>query len=483
MAIKIKKFLALSLSTMLLCTSGYAEEKCCSNEALLKQISKGFSNVAKVATPAVVYIESQGVTEKKEEPLTRKGPFESPFDYFNDEFLNRFFGFPYEQRQKQPSKERETVKGSGFFVSKDGYIVTNNHVVEDASKVNVILSDGKKLVATIVGTDPKTDLAVIKVEGDNFPFLNLGDSDALEVGDWAIAIGNPFGLQTTVTVGVVSAKGRNQLHIADFEDFIQTDAAINPGNSGGPLLNVENEVIGVNTAIVSGSGGYMGIGFAIPSNMLKQIMSQLIKEGQVTRGFLGVTLQPIDSDLASFYKLKNTNGALVTDIVKGSPADQAGLKQEDIIVGYNGTAVESLSSFRNFVSLLAPGSKLKLRIIRDGKEQDIQVTVTKLPDDISGPNTPLQKLGINVQEITAELAQKLGLPENKGVVITHVTPGSPAEEAAIKAGSVIISVNRQKVDNLAEFTAAMNNAAKQDRVLLMVRQGDVIRFTALRFNH
>jgi serine protease Do len=478
MSIKITKFLTLSLSALLLSTSAFAQQTCHDNESLLKQISKGFSNVAKTATPAVVYIEVQG-SEKKEQPITRRGPFESPFDHFNDDFFNRFFGFPFEQKQQK--KDSETVRGSGFIVTADGYIVTNNHVVEDANKVNVTLSNGKKLTATVVGTDPKSDLAVIKIEGNDYPYLNFGDSDALEVGDWAIAIGNPFGLQTTVTVGVVSAKGRSQLHIADFEDFIQTDAAINPGNSGGPLLNVESEVIGVNTAIVSGSGGYMGIGFAIPSNMAKQIMNQLIKEGQVTRGFLGVTLQPIDSDLASFYKLKNTQGALVTDIVKGSPADLGGLKQEDIILAYNNVAVENLSAFRNYVSLLAPGSKLKLKVLRDRREIDLHMTIVKLPDEVTGPDTAVKKLGLIVQELTAELSQKLGLLENKGVVITQVTPGSPAAEAALKPGCVIMAINRKKVTTIAEFTAALNDAAKDERVLLMVRQGDVIRFIALHF--
>lgn len=479
MSIKIKNLLVLALSATLLFTTHVSFAVSPNNEALLKQISKGFSNVAKDATPAVVYIESQGAIEKPEKPVAKKGPFENPFDYFGDDFFNRFFGFPFEHKQQSKS---ETVRGSGFLVSEDGYIVTNNHVVEKAEKVNVTLSNGKKLVASVVGSDPKTDIAVIKIEGNNYTFLKFGDSDALEVGDWAIAIGNPFGLQTTVTVGVVSAKGRNQLHIADFEDFIQTDAAINPGNSGGPLLNVESEVIGVNTAIVSGSGGYMGIGFAIPSNMAKQIMNQLIKEGQVTRGFLGVTLQPIDSELASFYKFKGDQGALVTDIVKGSPADIGGLKQEDIILSYNDIKVESLSTFRNYVSLMSPGSKLKLKVIREGKEIELQMTITKLSEEISGPNTLYQKLGLQVQELTAELADKFGLSDKKGVVISQVLPNSPADEANLRAGCMILAVNRKKVTTMNEFTEAMNEAAKDDRVLLMVQQGEVIRFLALRLN-
>lgn len=478
----IKKFLTLSCSVLLFAAAtaeAQVMETSSVNETLLKQISKGFSQVAKKATPAVVYIESQGTDRPKLQTTRPKTPSENPFDYFNDDFFNRFFGFPYKQ---EPSQKSETVRGSGFLVTEDGYIVTNNHVVEHASKVNVTLQNGKKVIATVIGTDPKTDLAVIKIEGKNYPFLTFADSDKIEVGDWSIAIGNPFGLHASVTVGVISAKGRNQLHIADFEDFIQTDAAINPGNSGGPLLDVEGEVIGVNTAIVSGSGGYMGIGFAIPSNMAKQIMGQLIKDGQVTRGFLGVTLQPIDNDLASFYKLPNLQGALVADIVKGSPADQAGLKQEDIIVGYNGNAVENLSAFRNYVSLLPPGSKLALKINREGKLLDVNVKVTSIPEELPGPHSPMNKLGFKVQNLTPDLAQQLGYLDEKGVVISQVEAGSHAAEAGLKPGSMIIAVNRKKISNVEEFNISINEASKDGRVLLMVRQGNVVRFVALHFD-
>lgn len=477
MRIKIKNILTLSVTALVLSTTsiGHAQND---SEPLLKQISKGFSNVAKKAKPAVVYIESQRGAEKVEKPVTRKGPHENPFDYFNDDFFYRFFGFPAE---KEKRKKSETVRGSGFLITPDGFIVTNFHVVEKATKVTVTLSDGEKRTATVVGTDSKTDLAVIKIEGSDYPFLTFGDSDALEVGDWAIAIGNPFGLQTSVTVGVVSAKGRNQLHIADFEDFIQTDAAINPGNSGGPLLDVESHVIGVNTAIVSESGGYMGIGFAIPSSMAKQIVAQLIKEGQVTRGFLGVTMQAIDVDLASFYKLKKVQGALVTDIAKGSPAELGGVKQEDIIISYNGIQIESLSAFRNYVSFLPPGSKLRLGVIRDGKEIDLHMTLSKSPTEPGSADDPIHKLGFQVQDLTPELSKKLNLAEAQGVLISKVLPGTPAAEAVLKAGDLILAVNRQKVTTVAEFTAAMEVAAKEERVLLMVRHGEEIRFVALRW--
>lgn len=447
-----------------------------SNETLLKEVSKGFSRVAKKAIPAVVYIETQVGSEPIITDKNSKGPHDNPFDYFQDEFFNRFFSLPNERKKKS-----EVIRGSGFFVSSEGHILTNYHVVDHGSKIQVTLHDGRKVQATITGSDPKTDLAVIKIEDNNLPFLSFGSSDKLDVGDWVIAVGNPFGLQASVTVGVVSAKGRNQLHITDFEDFIQTDAAINPGNSGGPLLNIEGEVIGINTAIVSGSGGYMGIGFAIPSTMASMIVEQLIKEGSVTRGFLGVTLQPVDSELAKYYKLEEVHGALISEVLKDSPADQAGLKQEDIILAYNNTPVESLSSFRNAVSLMAPGSRLHLKILRDGKTHEVRATISSVPKE----NLPValatgNKLGIQVQNLSAEIAGKLQYSQNQGVVVTQVRPGSPADIAGIHSGSLILAINRQKISSVAEFHTLMQQAEGEGHLLLMVRQGEAIRFIALQ---
>ena len=350
----------------------------------------------------------------------------------------------------------------------------------NSSKVNVTLNSGKKVVATIVGNDPKTDLAVIKIDEKNLSYLKFGNSDTLEVGDWTSAIGNPFGLQASVTVGVVSAKGRNQLNINDFEDFIQSDAAINPGNSGGPLLNIDGDVIGINTAIVSGTGGYMGIGFAIPSKMASNVVNQLIKNGSVTRGFLGVTMQPIDEELASFYKLDKPQGALITDIVKGSPADIAGIKVEDIIVAYNNTPVENLSSFRNAVSMMTPGAPLNLKINRDGKILNIKVKVTTAPGEVAGPVNLSEKLGYQVQSLTPEIAQQLGYVTEKGVVISRVQPETPADEAALRPGNLIVAVNRKKVTTVEEYNQEIENTTKDGRVLLMVRQGEAVRFIALQ---
>lgn len=445
---------------------------------LLKEISSGFSRVAEEAIPGVVYIEnfpkgSRSVTTST--PNGHGGRHDNPFDYFNDEFFNRFFGLP---SQKERPISKEAVRGTGFIVSSDGYIVTNNHVVEEAGKILVTLHNGQKYSAQVIGLDPKTDLAVIKIKENNLPFLNFGNSDRLKVGDWAIAVGNPFGLQATVTVGVISAKGRNQLHIADFEDFIQTDAAINPGNSGGPLLNIDGEVIGVNTAIVSGSGGYIGIGFAIPSLMAQRIIDQLISDGQVTRGFLGVTLQAIDSELAACYKLDKARGALITDVVKDSPADLAGLKQEDIIVAYNGRDVDSLSSLRNAIALMKPGTRIILTIIREGKTLDIPVTVSLAPVDDGV--MALQRVGIRIQNINQDIAKKLGMPvETKGVVVTSVDVGSPAASSGIMPGQTILAVNRQRVSSVEEINLILKNSS-EDSILLMVSQGEVIRFVVLK---
>lgn len=463
--------LFLSICTTML----FAQPESIAPEQLLRSISKGFAEVAKETIPAVVYIESK--TKKK----PSSGPHENPFDFFQDDFFNRFFNFPNQPKEKARAK---TVRGSGFVVTADGYILTNNHVVENASKVEVTFDDGKKLDAKVIGLDPKTDLAIIKIEGKNFPFIRLGDSDKIEVGDWAIACGNPFGLQASITVGVVSAKGRNQLNIADFEDFIQTDAAINPGNSGGPLLNIDSEVIGINTAIVSGSGGYMGIGFAIPSNMAKRIMDQLIENGVVTRGFLGVTLQAIDSDLASFYKLDGVYGALVTDVVPDSPAAKGGLEQEDIITHFNGKRVENISLFRNAVSLMKPGSKLTLKVLRDGKVETLKFKVGSAPDEkvTAEAQTTIEKLGLQVQDLTPEVAEKLGYRNAQGVIVSGVEKESLAADARIRPGALIMAVNRQPVSNTSELMEIMQKSSSEGRILLMVRQGEVVRFVPLRIS-
>jgi serine protease Do len=468
-----RSLLLFSLICSLPVISVQAQPLDSSSREVLQKVSSGFVGISKKATPAVVFIESQ----VEQTAHTMRQPQRDPFDSFHDDFFRHFFSFPF---QSDGSKKGDLSRGSGFIVSQDGFILTNNHVVENASKVMVTLHDGRKLQAKVMGTDPQTDLAVIKVEGKEFPHLELGDSEALEVGEWAIAIGNPFGLQATLTVGVVSAKGRSQLHIADFEDFIQTDAAINPGNSGGPLLNIDGHVIGVNTAIASASGGYMGIGFAIPSNMAKLIMKQLIENGTVTRGFLGVVLQPIDSDIASFYGLERPYGALVTEVVKDSPAEEAGLNQEDIILRFNDETVENINSFRNAVSLMAPNTKLKMEVLRNGKRKTLYAKIRQA-ESSSTNHSPVEQLGLAVQELTPEVAKKYGYSQDKGVIISKVMPGTPAEMANLKPGSLILAVSRKKVSTVEEFQKSIAAAQKEGRVLLMVQQGDVARFVALHF--
>ncbi len=436
-----------------------------------QQISKVFTKVAKQATPAVVYIKADGVgDDDANESLSEPGPN----DPFGDEFFNRFFGMPYRKAPQQVISQ-----GSGFFVSKKGYILTNAHVVKGAKKLTVVLNDGREMTAETVGLDTSTDVAVIKVEGNNFDFIPLGDSEKMEIGEWVIAIGSPFQLQASVTVGVISAKGRQNLRITDFEDFLQTDAAINPGNSGGPLLNLEGKVIGINTAIVSKSGGYAGIGFAIPSDMVRHIMNQIIDNGTVTRGFLGVALQPLDQDMADAFGLERPEGALVAEVVKGSPADKAGLKQGDIILQYDNTPVKTIGSFRNEISMIKPGSTIKLKVNRNGKILNIPVTLGTHSDEIGGSGF-IQKLGMEVEPLTPEMAKKLGYAQvEEGVVITKIKPGSPAAMAGMRPGFLILAINHKKVTNLEEFNKALEET-KKNRILILAKQGNITRFYSLK---
>lgn len=328
-----------------------------------KETVADFRGVAKKAIPAVVSIKVQA---KKKSPFSGEDSGEAPFDFFGGQDLWQFFGLP--------KRESQVLSGqaSGVLVSPEGHILTNSHVVHDMDAINVQLTDGREFKAKVLGEDPNSDLALIKIDGDNFPYLTLGNSDDLEVGQWVAAIGNPFGLQATLTVGVVSAKSRNNLDIVKYEDFIQTDAAINRGNSGGALLTLDGEVIGINTAIATNTGaGYIGIGFAIPSNMAKHVMEEILSDGKVSRGFMGVTLQSIDYNLAQSFGLNKVEGALVTSVVKNSPADKAGLQVEDIILRYNDKPVENAAALRNAIYMMRPGTKVMLTILR--KERQIQV--------------------------------------------------------------------------------------------------------------
>ena len=438
--------------------------------AAARDLAQAFRSVARQATPAVVFI-------TVEKTIANRSPFGSnnPFDLFGDEFMERFFGRRSPQgREQQPREFRQQGAGSGFIISQDGLILTNQHVVGDADRVTVKLSDGREFTAKTIDTDAASDVAVIKIEAKDLPTLRLGDSDAMEVGDWAIAAGNPFGLTQTITVGVISAKGRNQLGITDFEDFIQTDAAVNPGNSGGPLLNLQGEAIGVTTAIASRSGGYMGIGFAIPSNMVKAIEQQLVTHGKVVRGYMGVSIQALTSALAQSLRLNTTEGVLVADVTPGSPAAKAGVKRGDVIVSFNDRPVHEPGQLRNLVAMTAPGTQARLQILRENHQREVSVELGELPHERTAARggeseeTPAPaQLGFSVQNMTPTLAKHLGTERSEGVVVTEVDPNSEAYEAGVRRGMVIYEVNKHEVKNTQEFRQAMEQAEQSKRILLL----------------
>ena len=385
-----------------------------------------FIEVAKNATPTVVSIKVKASSPKRSSSFFYNGREyeEDPNDFFNDNFFQQFFGAP-PKKQRERFESPQIGQASGFLVSADGYILTNGHVVKDANEIVAVLNDGREFPAQAIGIDSNTDIAVIKIDAKDLPFLTLGNSDELEVGQWVMAIGNPLGLQASVTVGVVSAKGRNNLDLARIEDFIQTDASINRGNSGGPLLTMNGEVVGMNTAIATSmgsGGGYMGIGFAIPSNLAQHIMSELIANGSISRGFLGVTLQQITNDLASAFGLKSMEGALVSDITSDSPAAKAGLKQGDVILDYNKKKVTNIASLRNAISLMKPGTKLNLIVLRNGKEMPISLAVGTFPEEQARAISKAAKIGFEVENLTPEMARNLGYLNQSGVLVTRVEP-------------------------------------------------------------
>ncbi|RJP33406.1 MAG: DegQ family serine endoprotease [Candidatus Omnitrophota bacterium] len=458
------------LSCVLLVPFASVQAQTDNDISTVKKVGQAFVAISKKASPSVVFIEAERQVEVTSSPY-----FNDPFDMFGNDLFERFFGRPRsDQNPRSPRKQLQKGQGSGFIISADGYILTNNHVVGEANKIKVKLNDNRDFEAKLIGADPRSEVAVIKIEATDLPALTLGDSDNMEVGEWVIAIGNPFGLSHTVTTGVVSAKGRSSVGIADYEDFIQTDAAINPGNSGGPLLNLEGQVIGINTAIISRSGGYMGIGFAIPSNMVKSIFDQIVKTGSVTRGYLGILIQPLSRDLAKSFKLDITEGVLVSDVMKDSPAEKGGLKSGDVIIEMDGKAVAEVGPFRNTVSLLAPGTVVKLKVIRDGSEKNIDMTIGKLPDEEgeaaeSAQPDILEKLGLSVQTLTEEIAQRAGYEGETGVIVTQVERGSEADNEGLRPGTLIQQVDSKDVKDVNEFNKAMKDASGEESILLRVK--------------
>lgn len=444
---------------------------------ILSRSAKAFTSVVKEAKPAVVHVEV--------EKTVTANNYGQNHEFFNNPFFERFFG-PQQRGPQQQRRQKQQGQGSGFIISKDGYILTNNHVVENADKITVTLSDNEKMEAKLIGTDPQSDVALIKIEnGKDLPVIPMGNSDALEVGEWVIAIGNPFGLSQTVTVGVVSAKGRSRVGINEYENFIQTDAAINPGNSGGPLLNIYGEVVGINSALFSRTGGYMGIGFAIPINMVKAIEDQLHKHGKVTRGWLGVAIQDVDENLAKSFGLDEAQGILISGVQNDSPADKGGLKQGDVILKLNGTVLKDVNDLRNRIALIIPETKADLQIVRDGKTKNIDLVIGEQPSDFgrtgqlkSGKHS-LEDFGLSFQELTPEIAEQLGYQDEEGVLVSDVVPDSIASEAGLKPGHLVQEINKQPVKNLKDMEEIIENAENPKRLLLRVRSGNYSQYVVL----
>jgi serine protease Do len=441
--------------------------------AAAKAVGPDFVDLAKKLKPTVVNI-SAAKHARQAQPQPRRpqmNPFNDQFQDFFDQFFNN-----------KPRQREQRSLGSGFIISDDGYILTNNHVVAGMDDVKVkitIPGDHNEYKAVVKGSDEKLDLALLKIEAkEKLPFAPLGDSDRIEVGEWAMAIGNPFGLSQTVTAGIISATGR-VIGSGPYDDYIQTDASINPGNSGGPLFNLNGEVIGINTAIIAGGGG--GIGFAIPVNLAKGVVDQLRDKGKVTRGWMGVTIQPVTPELAKAFALDSEKGALVADVSKDSPAEKAGIRNGDIILEFNGRPIKEMNELPKTVAATAVGSKVPVKLFRDGKIETVTLTVEKLADGSDGDSVGVageERLGMVVSELTRELAGKLGIKETAGVVVTEVKPGGLAENVGISRGDLILEVNSVKITTVAAYDKAVTAAKKGSTMSIRLRHGNSHRYVA-----
>ncbi|HHT9152515.1 MAG TPA: DegQ family serine endoprotease [Candidatus Hypogeohydataceae bacterium YC40] len=437
-----------------------------------------FNQVAEKVKPAVVNVKAVKIM-KGEEFERFHPPFGGRESPFGEEPFDKFF------RPRMPKEFRQQGFGSGVIVDPKGYILTNNHVVEEADEIYVTTADKKESKAKVIGRDAPTDVAVIKIEAENLPAAVLGDSDKIKVGDWAIAIGNPFGLNLTVTAGIISAVGRSQVGIADYEDFIQTDAAINPGNSGGPLLNLKGEVIGINTAIFTRTGGYQGIGFAIPISMAKTVMKSLIETGKVTRGWLGVAIQDITEELAKSFNIPTTTGALVSDVTPNSPAEKAGMQRGDVIVEFEGKEIRDISHLRNTVAQTLVGKEAKVKVLRSGKPVELTVTIGEQPTELfarggGGPAEATKNFGMTLDTLTPEMARRFGYEGEMGVVVMDVEPGSVAERAGIQAGDLIKEVNKERIHNLQDYSSIVSKAPADKGLLLLVKRGNFTRYVIIQ---
>lgn len=465
--IPVAAFLAIMLIAAFPPISAKAEAP-----AALKQLNEASVQVAEKVTPAVVNITS---TKK----LVSGGPMGGDLDPqlknhpFFDEFFKRFKKDPRFDGGGRPPQGM----GSGVIVSPDGHILTNSHVVKDADEINVSLSDKRSFKAKVIGTDPESDIAVIKIDTNGLPIAKLGDSSKLRVGEYVMAVGNPFGLNRTVTSGIISATGRSNVNIIGYEDFIQTDAAINPGNSGGPLVNIDGEVIGINTAIATRSGGYQGVGFAIPSNSAKLIMDDLMKSGKVRRGLLGVNIQDVTESLAKSFARSDTEGALVSQVVPDSPAQKAGIKDGDIIVKFNGEPIKGAAHLKNLVGKEKPGATAKLTIFRDKKTLDVSVKIAERTEQAvasaAGPSQAetSNELGIEIEKVPVAMAEKLGLKEGEGVRVKDLDAEGAGSRMGLKSGDVILEVDGKPVSDGAAFNQAVSDAKKNKLIRLKVKRG------------
>jgi serine protease Do len=435
----------------------------------IRDRDRDFAQVVAAVTPTVVNI------------ATTKKSVQGKASFFNDDLFDFL--------DEGTPKKRQQSLGSGVIVSPDGYILTNYHVIEGADEIKVTLYDKSTYKGKVTGIDPKTDLAVVKIEATSLPAARWSDSDILQVGEFVLAFGNPYGLSHTVTMGIISAVGRANVGIADYEDFIQTDAAINPGNSGGPLVDARGELIGINTAIFSRSGGYQGIGFAVPSNMARSVFEQLAKEGKVIRGWIGVTIQDLSFELAESFGLKNANGALVSDILKGSPADKAGLRRGDVVISFDRKDIQNVSVLRNMVAQSRIGSDVEIKIMRNRNVRQFRVLIAELPKEFSesGPETPEEQVkkevlgGITVIQLNRDFARQLGLDiDEKGVIIVNVERGSPADDAGLKRGDVIQELDGHPILTLKDFNTSAASIGDNATIVLYINRNGRKFYTPLR---
>ncbi len=466
----------------LVCTPGTSNAEA---PAVLQQLQDAFVHVAETVTPAVVHISSS----KKEasgnegdlEPFFKNHPFR---EFFGDEFFKRFKKGP----KDHGGGFRMQGMGSGVIVSEDGYILTNAHVVKDADEIKVSLSDKRTFTAKVIGVDPESDIAVVKIDAKGLPIAKLGDSSKLKPGAIVFAIGNPFGLNRTVTRGIISATGRHNVGIIDYEDFIQTDAAINPGNSGGPLVNISSEVIGINTAIATRSGGYQGVGFAIPSSSAKLIMDELIKTGKVRRGLIGVNIQDVSQALAKSYGRSDSEGALVSQVVEGSPAEKAGIKNGDIILKFNGQSISGAANLKNLVGVEKPGQEATLTIWRDKKTIEVKITIGERNQKTAASGSPIQsgdtsnELGVDVEKLPASVAEQMGIKDGLGLRIKEMDPDGAASRMGLRTGDVILEIDGKTINDLSEFNKAVKEAKKNKVIRLQLQRGKNRSYVAYNFD-